>query len=89
MGQNSSLIRHTVVFRLTFQKDSTEARDFLHAAKKLAAIPGVEHFECLQQVSKKNKFDFGLSMEFANQDLYDNYSNHPDHIAFIEKYWLK
>jgi Stress responsive A/B Barrel Domain len=86
MAQNSQRIRHTVAFKLNVQKDAPEELAFLYAAKKLAAIPGVEHFECLLQVSKKNTFDFGLSMEFANQDLYDKYSEHADHIAFIEKY---
>ena|ERR1700712_3209980 len=83
------MIRHTVAFKLAHQKKSTEEQNFLHAAKKLATIPGVEHFESLQQVSKKNAFDFGLSMEFANQDVYDKYSNHPDHVAFIQQHWLK
>jgi len=89
MAQQSTIIRHTVVFKLKLAKGSQEERDFFAAAKKLAVIQGVEHFECLKQVSKKNKFDFGISMEFANQELYDKYTNHPDHIAFIQQYWLK
>ena len=83
------MIRHTVVFKLKYPKNSPEERDFLSAAKNLANIPGVQNFECLKQTSKKNNFDFGLSMEFASQKLYDEYSNHPDHVQFIQKYWLK
>ena len=89
MAQQSSFIRHTVVFKLKLAKDSPAEKDFRTAAKKLALIPSVEHFEYLQQISKKNKFDYGISMEFKSQDLYDKYSKHPDHLAFIQQYWLK
>lgn len=83
------MIRHTVVFKLKHGKNTLDERDFLIAAKKLVNIPGVEHFECLKQTSKKNNFDFGLSMEFADQKTYDDYSNHADHVDFIQQYWLK
>lgn len=83
------MIRHTVVFKLKSPNNSLEEQNFLNAAKKLANIPGVENFESLKQTSKKNNFDFGLSMEFASQKLYDEYSNHPDHVQFIQEYWLK
>jgi hypothetical protein len=83
------MIRHSVIFKLKYPKNSREEQEFLHAAIKLADIPGVQNFECLKQTSKKNNFDFGLSMEFANQKLYDEYTNHPDHAQFIQKYWLK
>lgn len=82
------MIRHTVVFTLKDQKTPLEAPDFFAAALKLAAIPGVQNFECLRQVSKKNKFDFGLSMEFASAALYETYNNHPDHVQFVQQYWL-
>ena len=83
------MIRHSVIFKLKCLKDSPEEKDFLDVAKKLAAIPGVQNFESLKQTSKKNKFDYGLSMEFASQQLYDVYSSHPDHVQFIQQYWLK
>ncbi len=83
------MIRHSVIFKLKVPKNSTEEKEFLAAAKKLAAIPGVQNFESLKQTSKKNKFDYGLSMEFASQQLYDTYSSHPDHVQFIQQYWLK
>jgi hypothetical protein len=56
--------------------------------KKLATIPRVQNFESLRQVSKKNKFEFGLSMEFANENLYQQYNNHPMPVQFIKDYWL-
>ena len=90
MNQSSkSGIRHTVIFSLTHRPGSVEEQDFLQAARKLAAIPGVEKFECLRQISPKNTFAFGLSMEFANQRAYDGYNQHPDHVAFVQQRWLK
>ena len=83
------MIRHTVVFRLKHAAGSPEEADFLAAAMQLAKIPGVERFECLRQVGKKNEYQFGLSMEFADQAAYDVYNTHPDHVAFVRNRWLR
>jgi hypothetical protein len=66
-----------------------EEQQFLAAAQQLCSIPGVENFESLKQVSPKNSFEWGLSMEFASQEVYDRYNNHPDHVAFVEQRWLQ
>lgn len=83
------MIRHTVVFKLKHLNNSRKEKNFLNAVQKLSSIPGVKNFECLRQVSKKNNFDFGLSMEFDNKQSYDEYSNHPDHLSFVQNIWLK
>ena len=82
------MIRHTVVFKLKHPVGSEEEQNFLNEARKLVAIPGVEKFECLKQISPKNPYNFGLSMEFASQDLYDQYNNHPDHVQFVQQLWV-
>jgi heme-degrading monooxygenase HmoA len=82
------MVRHTVVFKLKYTKDSPEEKEFLAEIRKLSAIPGVKNFECLRQVSKKNNFDYGLSMEFDSREAYDDYSNHPSHNAFVKKFWV-
>lgn len=82
------MIRHSVIFKLKHAKGSAEAAVFLKAAAQLVQIPGVKNFESLEQVSKKNKFEYGLSMEFATQEEYDVYNNHPAHTAFIQQYWI-
>jgi heme-degrading monooxygenase HmoA len=82
------MVRHTVVFKLKYTKDSPEEKEFLAEIRKLSAIPGVKNFECLRQVSKKNNFDYGLSMEFDSRKAYDDYSNHPSHNAFVKKFWV-
>ena len=82
------MIRHTVVFSLKHAAGSAEERAFLDAALILAAIPGVEKFERLRQVSPKADFAFGFSMEFADQAAYEGYNNHPDHVAFVRDRWV-
>ena len=81
-------IRHTVSFTLAHPAGSAEERDFLDAARQLGAIPGVEAFEVLSEVSPKNDFRYGISMEFADQAAYESYNAHPDHVRFVEERWL-
>lgn len=81
-------IRHTVVFRLKHEPNSEGEKSFLaDAVRILPSIPGVEHFEALRQVSAKNQYSFGFSMEFANQSAYDAYNGHPQHVQFVEQRW--
>ena len=81
-------IRHTVAFTLGHPEGSAAERDFLEAAERLAAIPGVESFELLAEVSPKNGYRFGISMEFAGRDAYEGYNEHPDHVRFVQERWL-
>jgi hypothetical protein len=82
------MIRHTVVFRLKHVPGSDAERDFLQAACALAGIEGVRKFECLRQVSTKNAFTFGLSMEFDDVAAYAFYNDHPEHTAFVQERWI-
>lgn len=81
------MIRHTVVFTLRHATGSLKEKAFLRDAKILAEIPGVKKFEQLRQISSKNNYDFGFSMEFADQAAYDGYNAHPKHIAFVRDRW--
>lgn len=83
------MIRHTVIFKLKYPKGSLEESEFLKAAAKLSSIPGVHHFETLRQTSKKNDYDFGLSMKFETLKAYEAYNQHPNHTMFVETYWVK
>ena len=82
------MIRHTVVFRLKHAAGSAAEKRFLEAALVLVGIPGVERFEQLKQVSKKNDYHFGFSMEFTDQAAYTRYDQHPDHVAFVQEKWV-
>jgi len=81
------MIRHTVVFNLKHPAGSPAEAAFLADAKVLAMIPGVEKFEQLRQVSPKNDYAFGFSMEFADQAAYAGYNDHPNHVAFVRDRW--
>ena len=81
-------IRHTVTFALVHPEGSAEERDFLDAAERLATVPGVEVFELLSEVSPKNAYRFGISMEFADRAAYERYNEHPDHVRFVQERWL-
>ena len=82
------MIRHTVAFKLKHPAGSAAERDFLVAAGKLAALPGIKNFECLRQTGKKNNYDFGLSMEFDSPEDYSRYNDHPDHVRFVQSRWI-
>ena len=81
-------IRHTVAFTLVHADGSAGERDFLDAAERLATVPGVEDFELLAEISPKNAYRFGISMEFADRSAYERYNEHPDHVAFVQERWL-
>ena len=81
-------VRHTVTFTLVHEEGSVEERDFLLAAEHLASIPGVEAFELLAEVSPKNGYRYGISMEFADRSAYERYNEHADHVRFVQERWL-
>ena len=79
-----------VIFTLKHDKGSSKEKKFLNEGKDiLSSIPVVKNFKVSKQTSKKNDFDFGFSMEFADQNEYDTYNNHPDHLSFVKNRWEK
>jgi hypothetical protein len=81
------VIRHSVIFTLKHAHGSLMEKAFLRDALVLKEIPGVKKFEQLRQVSKKNDYEFGFSMEFADQAAYDGYNAHPKHEKFVKERW--
>ena len=83
-------IRHMVIFDLIHEKGKADAEKFLKDGQIiLTRIPGVQNFQVLDQVSLKNDYTSGFSMLFANQALFEAYTKHADHIAFVESRWKK
>jgi heme-degrading monooxygenase HmoA len=80
-------IRHSVVFALTHPEGSEQEADFLDAVARLEAVPGVEAFELMREVSPKNDYRFALTMEFADPSAYAAYNQHPEHVEFVERRW--
>lgn len=83
-------IQHMVIFNLPYKAGSSKAVKFLNDGNRiLTGIPVVRDFQVFLQVSSKNDFQYGFSMVFTDQDDYDTYNNHPDHVAFVEERWMK
>ncbi|THF74956.1 Dabb family protein [Cohnella fermenti] len=77
-----------VIFTLKHVPGSAEAEKFLADGRTiLTSIPTVSNFGVYSQVSAKNDFDYGFSMDFASQADYDFYNEHPSHVAFVKERW--
>jgi hypothetical protein len=83
------MILHTVAFKTKHKPNSPEERDFLKAGVDLGQLPMVQNFCCYKQVSSKNAFDFGFSMEFESRQAYDAYNQHPAHVDFVQSRWIQ
>ena len=83
-------VQHMVIFNLPYPKGSGDALKFLaDGTRILTGIPVVQNFQASMQVSKKNDYQYGFSMVFANQEDYATYNNHPNHVSFVENRWMK
>lgn len=83
-------IQHMVIFNLPYKEGSKKAIKFLNDGNRiLTAIPVVRDFQVFLQVSAKNDYQYGFSMVFTNQEDYNTYNDHPDHVAFVEDRWMK
>ncbi|MBN2221819.1 MAG: Dabb family protein [Vallitaleaceae bacterium] len=81
-------IRHMVIFDLRYTKESPEALQFLQdATELLTQIETVQGFEAMNQISPKNDYQYGFSMEFENEEAYRYYNEHPIHVSFVEERW--
>ena len=81
--------KHSVIFTFKSNLKDSEKQAFFDAAHSLRNIPDVKNFEILKQSSLKNKFEFGILMEFENDVHYQTYNNHPQHTSFIQDFWIK
>lgn len=87
-GHQETALIHTVMFSLNSAPDSEAAQEFLREGKEiLTRIPGVENFEVRRQVSGKNPYQFGFSMQFADQAAFERYLEHPLHTSFVKERW--
>lgn len=86
---SDTLIRHTVAFKLKHPKGSVEERAFFDASTKLSTIPTLRNFKIFRETSPKNDYDYFFYMEFESSEDYEAYNTHPDHVEYVEKYWVK
>jgi len=81
------MITHTVVFKLKHAIGSEGEQLFFDELRKLTAIDGVQNFVCYRQTSKQNEYDYGLFMDFTDEQIYEQYTTHPAHVAFVDQHW--
>jgi hypothetical protein len=82
-------IVHSVIFNLKHPKGSEAETRFLEDGRSiLTSIPVVRDFKVYRQVSPKNDYAFGFSMEFAHSDDYETYNAHPLHEKFVNERWI-
>ena len=81
-------IQHTVQFNLKWDNEAPEVEKFLQDGKRiLSALPMVHNFEVLRQVGSKNNYKYYFTMVFKDQDAYEAYKNHPEHVKFVKERW--
>jgi hypothetical protein len=73
---------------LKHERGSEAEADFLKTGSALAELSMVRNFKSYKQTSEKNEFDFGFSMEFATQEDYQAYNEHPMHTDFVSNRWI-
>jgi hypothetical protein len=81
-------IRHAGIFNFKATVSESQKHAFFVALKALEEISGVEKMEVSRQTSSKNKFKYEFSMEFASNKVYQAYSIHPQHDAFVNDYFI-
>ena len=82
------MITHSVFMKLKHEPGSEAEKAFLAECEKLENIPRVLDYRIVKETSPKNDYAFGLVMNFENQEDYDFYNNHPDHVYFVENVWI-
>jgi hypothetical protein len=81
-------IRHAGIFNFNATVSESQKHAFFVALKALEEISGVEKMEVSRQTSSKNKFKYEFSMEFASNEIYQAYSIHPQHDAFVQNFFI-
>ena len=81
-------IRHAGIFNFKPTVSESQKHEFFVALKALEDINGVEKMEVSRQTSTKNKFKYGFSMEFASNEIYQAYSIHSQHDAFVKEFFI-
>jgi hypothetical protein len=91
------MFSHVVIFWTDPAKPSAPDEVIAGAQKYLAAIPGVTNFNIGLMVPSHREvvdqtYQVGLSIQFENKKVQDDYQNHPLHLEFNDqcrKLWTK
>jgi Stress responsive A/B Barrel Domain len=82
-------IQHMVIFDIKHPAESPLTDKFLKDGLTiLSQIPGVKNFQVFNQISPKNDFRYGFSMNFDSKVDFENYNIHPAHVSFVQDRWM-
>jgi hypothetical protein len=81
------MIRHVALFRLTEDAPADTARSLEEGLFLLAqTIPQIERYDYGADLGlREGNFDFGVVADFADDEAFRTYVNHPDHQAFLQE----
>jgi hypothetical protein len=84
------MFSHVVIFWTDPAKPSAPDEVIAGAQKYLAPIPGVTNFNIGKMVPSHREvvdqtYQVGLSIQFENKKVQDDYQNHPLHLEFIDQ----
>ena len=83
-------IKHIFAVKPKNDAECDKVQHFLKTtAEVLPSIPGVENFVIYKQTNPENGFNYLVSMEFACEEAYRNYNNHPLHENYVRDVWMK
>jgi quinol monooxygenase YgiN len=89
VDNQSSNISHNAYFKLKDSLQESDRKLFFDEIYKLSDIEGVIDFKVVKETSPKNKFEYGATMQFKDQQAYDAYNQNPLHQKFVNEIWLK
>jgi hypothetical protein len=84
------MFSHVVIFWTDPSKPDAPDEVIAGAKKYLAPIPGVTNFNAGKMVSSHREvvdqsYQVGLSIQFENKKVQDDYQTHPLHLEFINQ----
>ena len=81
-------IRHGCLVNIKYEEGSPDFREFFDEARKMAdAIPLVKEHHQYRQTDEACPYGYGFVQEFDSEEDVKEFSDHPLHKEYGEKYW--
>lgn len=78
-------VEHTIVYNVSGVDDGQVERMMAHGRKVLAGLPGVRRVFTGRAVNEGAQYRFCWLVQFAHENVIENYRNHPEHQAFANE----
>ena len=81
-------VQHVIVYNIEQGSESHVDAMMTRGTEVLAGIPGVRRVISGWAVSENAKYRFCWIVEFTHQKVIESYRHHPDHVAFVNTFFL-